>query len=48
MIPVAPGQKDVSSTLQLKQTGVTELEAWFLDDNGERQGAYYVYVERVS
>jgi hypothetical protein len=26
--------------------GVTELEAWFIDPDGEERGAYYVYVER--
>ncbi len=46
ILPVAPGAKNVTFTLRLQQTGHTELEAWFLDDSGERQGAYYVYVER--
>ena len=33
--------------LTLDQTGVTELEAWFVDAGGEQQGAYYVYIERM-
>jgi hypothetical protein len=28
--------------------GRTDLEAWFMDSDGEERGAYYVYVERVS
>jgi hypothetical protein len=47
-LPVESGVTNVTFTLQLQQTGVTELEAWFLDDGGERQGAYYVYVERIN
>ena len=45
ILSVESGVKDVTFTLQLQQTGVTELEAWFLDDS---EGAYYVYVERIS
>ncbi|MCP4402228.1 MAG: hypothetical protein GY801_33610 [bacterium] len=48
ILPVAPGAKHVTFTLRLQQTGSTKLDAWFLDDSGERQGAYYVYVERIS
>ncbi len=48
LLPVAPEAKNVTFTLRLQQTGKTELEAWFLDEGGERQGAYYVYVERVG
>ncbi len=34
--------------VDLAQTGVTELDAWFADESGEECGAYYVYVERVT
>ncbi|MFW6271055.1 MAG: sulfatase/phosphatase domain-containing protein, partial [Bacillota bacterium] len=40
-------KKEVSFELNLSQTGVTEFEAWFLSED-DYQGAYYVYVERIS
>jgi hypothetical protein len=48
ILSVDSGAKEMTFTLELQQTGVTELEAWFLNDSGERQGAYYVYVERIG
>ena len=39
--------KEITFTLDLDRTGETTLEAWFIDDSGEEQGAYYVYVERL-
>ncbi len=46
--PVKKGAREVTFTLELKQTGVTRLDAWFVDAEGEEQGAYYVYVERLT
>jgi arylsulfatase A-like enzyme len=46
--PVNSGDKEAAFTLDLARTGVTCLEAWFADDGGEEQGAYYVYVERLG
>ena len=34
--------------LAKKSAGTTTLEAWFLFDGGDRQGAYYVYAERLA
>ena len=47
VIAVAADAKEVTSTLDLDQTGETVLEAWFREASGEEQGAYYVYVERL-
>lgn len=44
---VKPGEEEVVFKGQLT-TGVTDLEAWFIDGNGERCGAYYVYVEYLG
>ena len=44
---VDPGAKETTFHVRVDRTGATELEAWFADDAGESQGAYYVYVERV-
>jgi len=45
-VPVSPGQHEAVIELDVSQTGETRLEAWFVDSQGELQGAYYVYVER--
>jgi hypothetical protein len=37
---------EVLFELDVRQTGVTELEAWFADGAGAEQGAYYVVVKR--
>ena len=43
---VSSDVKEITFLLQLGETGVTQLEAWFVDAEGEERGAYYVYVER--
>ena len=43
---VDAGMESVVFEADLQQTGVTDLEAWLLCDDGKRRGAYYVYVER--
>ena len=48
ILPVESGVEEVTFELQLKQTGVTQLDAWFVDAEGEEQGAYYVVVERLT
>ena len=45
--PVEHGMKAVTFTINLEQTGETQLEAWFSDETGDECGAYYVYVERA-
>ena len=47
-MPVAPGMQEVTFTRMLARPGVTQLDAWFIDDRDEAQGAYYVYVERMT
>lgn len=44
---IAPGMEAVMFKINLAQTGVTQLEAWFMDKTGEECGAYYVYIERT-
>ena len=46
---VREGDREAVFELSLDQTGVTELEAWFVEEeaSGAMQGAYYVYVERL-
>jgi arylsulfatase A-like enzyme len=46
--PVAPGDKEVAFTLSIVKTGVTTLDAWFIDAGEEARGAYYVTVERLA
>ena len=48
ILPVHKGEREVTFEFRVEQTGVTELEAWFLDDDGEARGAYYVYVQRLG
>ena len=45
---VEPGALEATFRLNLVETDVTEFEAWFVDKDGAEQGAYYVYVERLS
>ena len=45
---IEPGVEEITFSVKLEQTGVTQLDAWFLDESGEERGAYYVYVERLS
>ena len=47
-VSVDPGSTDVTIELDIAQTGVTRLEAWFAKESGEMQGAYYVYAERLT
>ena len=44
---IEPGVEEITFSVKLEQTGVTQLDAWFLDESGEERGAYYVYVERL-
>jgi hypothetical protein len=45
--PVQPEEKNSEFTIEVTQAGITPLEAWFIDENGQHQGAYYVYIERL-
>jgi len=45
---VEPGAEEVTFRVTLEKTGVTRLDAWFIDERGEELGAYYVYAERMS
>lgn len=47
ILPVEPGCREATFHIHLTQTGTTQLEAWFIDQDGEARGAYYVYVERL-
>ena len=38
--------KEVTFRIDLEQPGVTQLEAWFLDETDEARG--YVYIERLK
>jgi len=44
---VGIGDRGVLFDVRLGRTGITTLDAWFLGEDGERWGAYYVYVYRV-
>ncbi len=44
---VQKGLHEVNFELDVKQSGVTQLEACFLDRDGMQLGAYYVYVKRL-
>jgi hypothetical protein len=46
-VEVPRGAETLTFRARLR-AGVTELEAWFLLPEGGRQGAYYVYVERLG
>jgi arylsulfatase A-like enzyme len=46
-LPVEPGIEAVNFTVDMEQTGETQLEAWFSDEIGDEYGAYYVYVKRI-
>jgi len=45
-VDVQPGAESVLIEADLT-AGRTELEAWFIDEDDDERGAYYVYVERV-
>jgi len=44
---VARGDTEVVFDLHVQESGITQLEAWFIDEDGSRQGAYYVRAERL-
>ncbi|NQT94417.1 MAG: arylsulfatase [Lentisphaerae bacterium] len=44
---VESGMDAVTFKIHVARTGITQLEAWFLDNAGGECGAYYVYVERI-
>ena len=46
-VEIDPGIHAVTFNVNLTQTGVTLLNAWFLDEASEETGAYYVYIERT-
>ena len=46
ILPAAAGKRSVEFKLNLTRTGATQLEAWFIDEDGTRWGSYYVIVER--
>ncbi|HUT24329.1 MAG TPA: arylsulfatase [Sumerlaeia bacterium] len=46
--PVREGDREVAFHVRLNETGATQLDAWFVDDENDRRGAYYVCVERLS
>ena len=41
------GEQAIEFTVQL-EAGETELHAWFVDEDGQAVGAYYVYVAQLS
>lgn len=45
---IEPGAHAVTFKVNLETTGVTQMNAWFRDADGDETGAYYVYVQRVS
>jgi len=45
---VEPDSERVLFELDLRKTGKTDLDAWFIDADGEERGAYYVYVTRIE
>ena len=45
---VEEGATEAVFEWRIERTGVTHMEAWFADAEGEEQGAYYVYVERLG
>ena len=47
-LPVARGDREVPFRVPIARTGITTLDAWFIDEDGERRGAYYVTVERMG
>ena len=46
-IDIAPNMLEAVAELDIAETGETQMEAWFHNDSGEKQGAYYVYAERL-
>ncbi len=46
--PLESGDKTAEFSLAIRRTGTTVLNASFIDENGDIQGAYYVDVERLD
>jgi arylsulfatase A-like enzyme len=46
-LPVGPGAREATFELDVTETGVTQLEAWFIEPGTDPCGAYYVTVERL-
>ena len=40
-------EEEVVFEFELNKTGKTQLDAWFINSNGEEQGAYYVVCEKI-
>ncbi len=47
-VSLQSGDKTADFTVDVKRTGTTFLDASFIDEEGDIQGAYYVDVERVG
>jgi arylsulfatase A-like enzyme len=45
-LPIKEGTEEVTFTVDLK-AGSSRLETWFLDDQGNSRGAFYVHIERL-
>lgn len=46
-LPVSSEDQEVTFTFQLPE-GETDLQTWFITEEGEKFGAYYVYIEGLS
>ena len=44
---VPAGARGVSFDVDV-EGGAVDLQAWFIDSNGRRMGAYYVYAEQLQ
>ncbi|MFP4580015.1 MAG: arylsulfatase [Candidatus Sumerlaeia bacterium] len=40
-------QKEARIEIDIDQSGESDLEAWFIDADGQEQGVYYLYIERL-
>jgi hypothetical protein len=47
-VEVDATQPTASLEMDVPQSGRTDLEAWFTDEEGNKRGVYYVYVERLD
>jgi arylsulfatase A-like enzyme len=45
-VPLSRGSKSVSSSTYIPK-GEHKLQAWMIDESGEEQGAYYVYLRKI-
>ncbi|MCL2814134.1 MAG: arylsulfatase [Oscillospiraceae bacterium] len=46
-LPVNGQEREVTFEIEAAHTGQTVLEAWFIGEDNQKQGAYYVYIERL-